>query len=371
MFTVADMLKLPIFAGYEIAAGKKGAGKRVRFIDFIEIPDPSGWCRPDTFSFTTGYAFRNNPEQICSIIRVLSAGRAAGLGVKLGRFISSIPPEAFSLADELDFPLVILPKGLAYAIVSRTVMREIFRTERSCRDNAGEPLSLFQLEQDPVGLLESLKRQGWESSRNVWSLQWENLPPQRPSLPPQRAFQYSANGSLRMLVAQLPDERTENFIEFLKCHLIQQLEHQSLGLSGPAPLEDIVQSFAEAKTALQLGAQLGFDEGVFVYSELELLDLLKKNRPLSELREAASRCLRPLFDEDARKRSNLVQTLRVWFACDGSSEKAAQRLHIHRNTLLYRHRRIMELLPLNRYGSTLFHLALFFLCAKNSAGEES
>lgn len=68
MFTVADMLKLPIFAGYEIAAGKKGAGKRVRFIDFIEIPDPSGWCRPDTFSFTTGYAFRNNPEQICSII---------------------------------------------------------------------------------------------------------------------------------------------------------------------------------------------------------------------------------------------------------------------------------------------------------------
>ena len=217
----------------------------------------------------------------------------------------------------------------------------------------------------------SLKRQGWESSRNVWSLQWENLPPQRPSLPPPRAFQYSANSSLRMLVAQLPDERTENFIEFLKCHLIQQLEHQSLGLSGPAPPEDIVQSFAEAKTALQLGAQLGFDEGVFVYSELELLDLLKKNRPLSELREAASRCLRPLFDEDARKRSNLVQTLRVWFACDGSSEKAAQRLHIHRNTLLYRHRRIMELLPLNRYGSTLFHLALFFLYAKNGAGGES
>lgn len=370
MFTVADMLRLPVFAGHEIAAGKNGTGRRVRFVDFIEIPDPSGWCRPDTFSFTTGYAVRNNPEQICRIVRVLSAGRAAGLGVKLGRFISSIPPEAFRLADALDFPLVILPKRLAYAVVSRVVMREIFRSERSCRDDGG-PLGLFQLEQDPVGLLEALRRQGWESSRNVWSLQWEKLPPQRPSLPPQRAFQYSANGSLRMLVAQLPGERTEHFVEFLKCHLPLQLEGQSLGISGPAPLENIARNFAEAKTALQLGAQLGFDEGVFVYSELELLDLLKKNRPLPELREAASRCLRPLFDEDAKKHSSLAQTLRVWFACDGSSEKAAQRLHIHRNTLLYRHKRIMELLPLNRYGSTPFRLALFFLYAKNGAGEES
>jgi len=371
MFTVADMLKLPIFAGSEIAAGKKGAGNRVRFVDFLEIPDPSSWCRPDTFSITTGYAFRNNPEQICHIIRFQSAGRAAGLGVKLGRFINTLPPEAFRLADELGFPLVILPKELAYAVVSRTVMREIFRIERSCRDDAGEPLSLFRLEQDPSGLLESLKGQGWESSCNVWSLQWGGLPPQRPSLPPQRAFQYSASSSLRLLVAQLPGEQADHFVEFLKCSLPQQLEGQSLGISGPAPLKNIVRSFAEARTALQLGAQLGFDEGVFVYSELELLNLLKKNRPQSELREAASRCLRPLLDEDAKKHSSLAQTLRVWFACECSSEKAAQRLHIHRNTLLYRHKRIMELLPLNRYGSTLFRLALFFLCAKNSAGEES
>ncbi len=358
MFTVADMLKLPTFAGYEIAAGKNGMGKCVRFVDFIEVPDVIKWALRDTFYFTTGYAFRESPDQICRLIEAFSQNGACGIGIKLGRYIDALPEEALKIADELNFPLVLMPIGLAYAIVSRTVMREVFRAEQSQRDS-GEALNLFHLEQDPVGLLEALKLRGWKSATPVWSLQWEKLPLQRLSLPQERAFQCSVDYSLRMFVAQSPHEQINDFIEFLKCSLPHQTEHQNIGISGPAPLEKLVQSFAEATAAMQIGKQLGFDEGIFVYSELELLDLLQKDHPLPALRKAAQRSLHPLYEEDAKGHSSLVETLRVWLACDGSSEKTAGKLHIHRNTLLYRLKQIMEILPLDRCGTTPFRLALF------------
>lgn len=358
MFTVADMLKLPTFAGYEIAAGKNGTGKCVRFVDFIEVPDVIKWALRDTFYFTTGYAFRESPDQICRLIEAFSRNGASGMGIKLGRYIDALPEEVLKIADDLNFPLVLMPIGLAYAIVSRTVMREIFRAEQSQRDG-DETLNLFQLEQDPVGLLEALNLRGWKNATPVWSLQWENLPPQQPSLPQERAFQCSVDYSLRMFVAQSPHEQIDDFIEFLKYTLPRLTKHQNIGISGPAPLEKLVQSFAEATVAMQIGRQLGFDEGIFVYSELELLDLLQKDHPLPVLRKAAQRSLHSLFEEDAKKHSALVETLRVWFACDGSSEKTACKLHVHRNTLLYRLKRIMELLPLGRCGTTPFRLALF------------
>ena len=53
--------------------------------------------------------------------------------------------------------------------------------------------------------------------------------------------------------------------------------------------------------------------------------------------------LGPVLALPAADRDGLLETLRVWFAVDGSASAAAGRLHVHRNTVHYRLRRVEAL----------------------------
>ena len=51
----------------------------------------------------------------------------------------------------------------------------------------------------------------------------------------------------------------------------------------------------------------------------------------------------PLVEHDRERRSDLVRTLRVYFATGANASEAADRLFLHRNSLLYRLERIGKL----------------------------
>ncbi|MGI8910738.1 MAG: PucR family transcriptional regulator [Rubrobacteraceae bacterium] len=57
--------------------------------------------------------------------------------------------------------------------------------------------------------------------------------------------------------------------------------------------------------------------------------------------------VRPLIEYDRERSSDLVRTLRVYFACGANTSSAADRLFLHRNSMLYRLERIRELTGLD------------------------
>lgn len=362
MFTVAKMLQLLIFKGHRVLAGKRGLEHRVQSVDFLEVPDPERWGTANSFTFTTGYAFRDTPSRLVQIIESFSRSGAAGLGIKLGRFIDAVPHEVLHLADSLNFPLILLPMGFAYSTAARTVVKEILQAESAEKRKTSDPDSLFRLEQDPAELLAALTQHGWSPQQQIWSLQWDNLPPSVPSeVLALRASKFSVNETARLIAAAKFRETAGDFVRFLQSDMPEALKNCCVGVSGPFPLERFTQSFAEAQAAASIGRQLSFTEGVFVYQELELMELVRSGALPQELREAAQTCLQPLLDEDSRSGGSLVSTLRSWFAHNASPAMTAQALHIHRNTLRYRLERIEQLIPLKRYGSAPYQLALFLL----------
>ncbi|MFI1235089.1 PucR family transcriptional regulator [Nocardia salmonicida] len=61
-------------------------------------------------------------------------------------------------------------------------------------------------------------------------------------------------------------------------------------------------------------------------------------------REFAERILGPILElPEPNERRTLLDTLAMWFDCNGSSTQVASRLHYHRNTIHHRLRRIQEL----------------------------
>ncbi len=65
--------------------------------------------------------------------------------------------------------------------------------------------------------------------------------------------------------------------------------------------------------------------------------------------------VRPLVEHDRERRSDLVRTLRVYFAAGANASEAADRMFLHRNSMLYRLERIQKLtgLDLKRADASL------------------
>ena len=77
-----------------------------------------------------------------------------------------------------------------------------------------------------------------------------------------------------------------------------------------------------------------------------------------------SALVEPLLAHDRERRSDLVRTLRVYFAAGSNASEAADRLFLHRNSMLYRLARVEKLtgLDMKDPGSRLaLHLGLLFI----------
>jgi purine catabolism regulator len=115
----------------------------------------------------------------------------------------------------------------------------------------------------------------------------------------------------------------------------------------------------EAEQALLLGRRLFGPDAVTAFADLGLYRLLYALEAAPALRAFYRDSLKPLADND--RGGVLIQTLRAFLASNGSPTEAAQHLHLHRNTVLYRLGRIEDLLGVSLKDADqrlTLHLAL-------------
>ena len=110
--------------------------------------------------------------------------------------------------------------------------------------------------------------------------------------------------------------------------------------SGP---QGVRQSHREAEHALRISARLKAPRAVATFSDLGLHRLLVAMTQHAELDDFYSQTAGALVAYDDRTGSGLMDTLDAYFHCHGSPTDTALRLHLHRNTVLYRLRRIEEI----------------------------
>ncbi len=116
------------------------------------------------------------------------------------------------------------------------------------------------------------------------------------------------------------------------------------GLSTPAPnAAGWQRACAEAEEALALGRLLFGSRSLTFFRDLHVYRLLFELRFSPELRSFYDATLGALIEYDQRHQATLLPTLDVYFASHGNLSQASERLLIHRNTLLYRLRRIGQI----------------------------
>jgi PucR family transcriptional regulator, purine catabolism regulatory protein len=116
------------------------------------------------------------------------------------------------------------------------------------------------------------------------------------------------------------------------------------GIGNPsASAAGVARSYTEARHALAAGSRMGKGGAVAAYSELGIHRLLLRVPNVSDLWAFAEEVLGALSEDERSTGIGYLKTLSVYFQENGSPRRAAERLHLHPNTVTYRLRRIEEL----------------------------
>jgi len=126
-------------------------------------------------------------------------------------------------------------------------------------------------------------------------------------------------------------------------------------------IRDISKSYAEARTAINLGYSLQWFDRILFYNQLGLYRLLAPMADRPEAQELMERCIRPLEDYDQKHNSELLHTLQIVIQQGWNLKAAAEELYIHYNSVKYRYAKICRLLGIDlavHDNRTLVEIAL-------------
>lgn len=144
------------------------------------------------------------------------------------------------------------------------------------------------------------------------------------------------------------DQRTELSMESELVRNIQAyLERTELRgvLSLPfTSLENITYRYQQSREILQLNIDLGRQDS-FLLAEASMFELLLHEASAHyQLLDYVHPLVRRLLEYDQREDRDLSETLRAYSMTGYSYTRAAERLHTHRNTVIYRMKQIEEIL---------------------------
>ena len=134
----------------------------------------------------------------------------------------------------------------------------------------------------------------------------------------------------------------------------------SVGLSGwHRGRRAIATAYAEAREAVEIAAGTGIRGRAVVLDDVVVDHMLRAS---AHARRILHDTLQPLVDYDRGHRSELVATLRAYFASGASLTRSAALLGVHPNTVVYRLRRIREIS--GRDAHAMEDLQILFLALK-------
>ena len=117
----------------------------------------------------------------------------------------------------------------------------------------------------------------------------------------------------------------------------------AIGISSvAAALGDWPGAYGEALQAMDLAARLHSPRPLYI-GALGIYRLITRLEERESLQSFAHETLAALLAYDERQNADLIHTLEAYFSAHGNLATTAAELNVHRNTLLYRLRRVAEI----------------------------
>lgn len=128
-FTVNSLFDVPGLKDAVLLGGTSGLDNVITRVNVMEVPDVVEWVRTGELLMTTGYPFKDRPEQLAVLVEQLAGKGIAALALKPKRFFDEIPAEVVAAANHFGLPLIELPPSATFSDLVRDIMERVLVTE--------------------------------------------------------------------------------------------------------------------------------------------------------------------------------------------------------------------------------------------------
>lgn len=279
--TVEALLDMQELSGIKLVAGRAGLGNQIDLTNVMDTWDIHKWLTGNELVLSNGLMFASQPDQIAPMIRNLHAAGAAGLLVKLNRYIDRLPADAVAAADECGFPLMVSGEGLRFSEINRALNRQASKLPQSAQRYA----AFAELLSKNAGVAAFLKLlDGYLGREAVY---YDNL---------------SAKRTSSRKASSAPEHGDGALADFLRANLCRSVEAGGnicgtlvvLGPKGSLPEDEL-----SAITIDYAVSMLGMNQQKFLPSRFQ--DEYWKERFVSELLRGSS----VVTDDEIRRRGRL------------------------------------------------------------------
>ncbi len=127
--SLEKLLTLDTLQGAIILGGASGISKRITKVNVMEVPDIIEWVSQGEFLLTTAYSIKDNIKVLLELIPKLNAKGVAGIGIKVGRYVSQLPSGVIELADKIGFPIIEVPFCVSHTDVISAILTEVINDQ--------------------------------------------------------------------------------------------------------------------------------------------------------------------------------------------------------------------------------------------------
>lgn len=370
--TINDILARNLFPGLELRAGAECGSNIVSWVNIMEILDATDSVKAGELLITTGYGLEDS-GLYSTLVRRLKDRGTAGIMIQPGYYIDQIPSYILQDADRLGLPVLCIPPSYAFSDLLHTLISEIASESGSLPVNGFDAPRFLKSLTDRLtaenGMAFTKKSTGClvcitpapgsalnpaksvEAVRRVSAALTGRSP---------RSVSEIRSGGQACLFFLSEDPRALNSLRYDLISLITQASETSgINLYAGSELvsspEGIPQAMQRALQCVSLLRQIGARRGFCSYENygfISNLGIIYRNCR-GHLPQYQS--LQALIARDRTKQTDYIDTLRVFLTENCNTSKAAERLFIHRHTLLNRLQSIREIcgIDLKNYCSRL------------------
>lgn len=386
-----QLLEMPELCDLKLVGGGNGTDKIVRWVHVVETPEILQYVQSGELIILTGMAVYDHLQQFIELVEGLINKNAAGLVLNVGKYISKVPEEIIRIAEDNSFAILEFPWERSIADLTRIICHEIVKHQIEDISNQEllmniiffnkvtyeefmEKVSDYRYDASmsfriAIVKMENENDEDYEKKTHVMEVFYNSVN-STASDSRHRTISYLIDKSVILLLIN-EKERYPNlnaFADLLRKNCKLNFPEASFDISmGNVYTEfsQIRKSYLEAEKTMKVIKAEGRKDTTMFYSETGAYKLLLDIENKGLLKEYYHDNLGKLEQYDMQNGSDFMGILYTFLQEDGNYIQTANRLFMHRNTLMYKMNKIHEILKLNLADPKVrFELYLAFMVKK-------
>ena len=344
----------------DLVAGRIGVGRSIDWFHFIERTDETERINANELVFVQAAHLEDGAASRALLRRIVEKD-ASGIVVVVDPRKQTLPPALAAFCDEAHFPLIEVAYDADVSSISKLLCIQLLESEKASRQLFSAMKNAISFPQKTGLYVPTFLQYGFKVQEQYTAaiikvkdlaelptseVQWlVKLMEQQLLATGDKSFVLTMDDGFVFVFSNYSSADIQNVL--LKIIVLLRMKDytfyagMSLNVQG---LEKLSQAYMQAKHVTELSEKKEWKNMLSTYDELGVYQLLLAidNQDVKE--EFYDNTLGKLVRSDEEKKTDYLEFLKVYFESNCSINETADRLFIHRNTAVYKIKKINELL---------------------------